>query len=854
MGPYEILAALGSGGMGEVYRARDTRLGREVAIKVLRRDGHTRLLQEARAAAALNHPNILGLYDICSENGNEFLVMELVRGKTLDQLIGNRGLGVNEAVKYAIPIADALAGAHAAGILHRDLKPSNIMITEHGVPKILDFGLARMAEVESDGDVTRSLTEDVTERVAGTAAYMSPEQAEGRKLDARSDIFSFGAVLYEMVTGRRAFHGDSTASTLAAVLRHDPEPPTRIMPQITRDLERIIQRCLRKDPNRRFHSMNDIKVELEELREESGSGMQPAQAATRKRRRTWIYVVAALALFGIAVAIWSWRRHPVPLPAPSQPVPLTSYLGDQDWPDLSPDGSQVVFAWNGENRGKYHIYVKPIGFAGYLQLTKGDAQETAPKWSPDGQWIAFQRRDSAGLHTFLMAPIGGNERELHDGLCMGLSWSSDSKALACGAQKGLVLISAETGDTRQLTFAPDGKMDAVPAFSPDGRNLLFLEAKLLGGTNADLYLLKLNGDLSPQGNPRQITNEHADQFVRPGLAWTADGRDAIWAISESTPYAMTLYRVPVLHTGPIEPLLFVGRGVTWPSVRRNRLVYSHWLFDSDIWRADGHTAGRHPASSTEVEYNPQFSPDGKRIAFESSRSGPEEIWVANSDGTEPMRLTNFGRYCGSPRWSPDGRWIAFDADMGSGRWDVWIVESSGGKPRRLTDGPGSSNIPSFSHDGKWIYFGNDRTGRSEIFRAPFSGGSAMQITQSGGSYPQESIDGRAAYYLENGPNAYVEIREAAFGGGQEHPLGITVVGRAFQVVSDGIYFVAPAGQDASGREIRFYDFVTRRSRVIQALGDVDTFIGLTVSPDRKTFLYSVAQDHGRNLMLVENFR
>jgi serine/threonine protein kinase len=246
LGPYEILAPLGAGGMGEVYRARDTRLGREVAIKILgtrhevtpeRRD---RLLLEARTASALNHPNIVALYDISSDNGSDFLVMELVRGKTVDQFRGNRGLAVREAVRYAIPIADALACAHATGILHRDLKPSNIMVTNDGVPKILDFGLAKLAEPDpiAEDEATRTVHAGAPisgqGTIMGTAAYMSPEQAEGKKLDARSDIFSFGAVPYEMITGRRAFRGDSHASTLAAVLREEPEPPSKFVPALPR--------------------------------------------------------------------------------------------------------------------------------------------------------------------------------------------------------------------------------------------------------------------------------------------------------------------------------------------------------------------------------------------------------------------------------------------------------------------------------------------------------------------------------------------------------------------------------------------------------------------------------------------
>jgi eukaryotic-like serine/threonine-protein kinase len=864
MGPYEIVASIGAGGMGEVYRARDTRLRRDVAIKVVgarlqaKGDGQERLLQEARAVSALNHPNILSLYDICSQNGSEFLVMELVRGKTLDQLIGIRGLAVNEAVKYAIPIADALARAHAAGILHRDLKPSNIMISEDGVPKILDFGLAQAVESEDrgDGDETRSLVEPSEQVAAGTAGYMSPEQAEGKKLDARSDIFSFGAMLYEMVTGQRAFRGDSTVSTLAAVLRHEPEPPTRLTPQIPRELERIIQRCLRKDPNRRFQHMSDVKVELEDVREESESGSLPAQAPVVRRRRTWMYATGCIVLLGIATAMWWFRKETAPPPPPSQPVPLTAYEGDQDFPDFSPDGSQVVFAWNGEHRGKYHIFIKPVSSPNYLQLTKGDADETYPKWSPDGQWIAFQRQDGAGEHTFLMSPIGGNERKLHDGSCFGLSWSSDSKALACASPRGLILISTENGNVRQLTSAPRGETEAFPAFSPDGRNLLFVAATAVGG-DCDLYLLELDRDLLPRGAPRRVTNERASTFVGTGLAWTVDGREAIWAISKTQAFGGTLFRAPIFEKGSLQPLPFVGRNLYSPTVARHqdRLAYVHLSLDIHIWRANGHTAERDPVSSTEVEYNAHFSPDGKRIAFESDRSGPEEIWVANSDGANPVQLTNFGRHCGSPRWSPDGRWIAFDAYMASGRWEVWVIDSNGGTPRQLTTGPGNSIGPSFSNDDGWVYFSSDRTGGWEVFRVPFGGGTAVQVTHSGGAVPLESVDGQTIYYLKGQSlRTPSTLYKVSIAGGEERSVGVHVMRGAFQVMATGIYFIAPVSNNESGREIRFYDFATRRSRWIQDLGNVQTWVGFTVSPNRKTFLYSVRRENGSNLMLVENFR
>jgi eukaryotic-like serine/threonine-protein kinase len=286
---YQITEKLGEGGMGVVYKARDTHLDRFVAVKVLSadkvadEDRKRRFVQEAKSASALNHPNIVHIYDIAQSEGIDFIAMEYVDGKTLDDLIGRKALKLGEALKYAIQIADALARAHAAGIVHRDLKPANIMVDEHGLVKVLDFGLAKLTEtVSTDEDSPTQTFRATTEEgmVVGTAAYMSPEQAEGRKVDARSDIFSFGAVLYEMVTGRRAFHGDSRMSTLAAVLHQEPKP----IEDVPHDLEKIITRCLRKDPERRFHLMKDLRVELDELREESASGSLAASMPRRKRR------------------------------------------------------------------------------------------------------------------------------------------------------------------------------------------------------------------------------------------------------------------------------------------------------------------------------------------------------------------------------------------------------------------------------------------------------------------------------------------------------------------------------------------------------------------------------------------
>ena len=305
---YQILEKLGEGGMGVVYKARDTHLDRLVALKVLPPEKvadperKRRFVQEAKAASALNHPNIITIYDINQENGLDFIAMEFVNGKTLDQLLGRRGFRLGEVLKSAVEIADALARAHAAGIVHRDLKPSNIMVTEEGLVKVLDFGLAKLVEPRESDDWAETLatrrdeaadTEEGT--IVGTVAYMSPEQAEGKKLDARSDIFSFGSVLYEMVTGRQAFRGDSKMSTLAAILHKEPKPVSEVKEDVPHDLEKIINRCLRKDPSRRFQAMPDLKVALQELKEESDSGTLATTAVPQLARRRGVIWAVGLA-------------------------------------------------------------------------------------------------------------------------------------------------------------------------------------------------------------------------------------------------------------------------------------------------------------------------------------------------------------------------------------------------------------------------------------------------------------------------------------------------------------------------------------------------------------------------------
>ena len=417
---YEILETLGQGGMGFVYKARDTQLDRLVAIKVLTPDTvanaerKQRFVQEAKAASALNHPNIVTIYNIGHEDGVDFIAMEFIAGRTLDRVIPRDGLMPAELLRYGIQIADALARAHAAGIVHRDLKPGNIMISEEGQVKLVDFGLAKLSDLHeaADAELTRSVSPETEEgRILGTVCYMSPEQAEARKTDGRSDIFSVGAVLYEMATGRRAFLGRSKISTLAAILQSEPKPASELRAGVPRDLARIIERCLRKDPARRYQSALDLKISLSDLLNDIESGateVPPAAAPPPRRFVAWtIPLLAGLAL-GAGVSFWLASGGASHTAVYGPVKPLTTYAGNESEPALSPDGKQIAFAWDGPHQDNYDIYVHLVGGGAALRLTSDPAPDHAPAWSPDGQQLAFLRDDA----IYLIPALGGVERKL----------------------------------------------------------------------------------------------------------------------------------------------------------------------------------------------------------------------------------------------------------------------------------------------------------------------------------------------------------------------------------------------------------------------------------------------------------
>jgi len=685
---YEIVEKLGEGGMGVVYKARDTRLGRFVAIKVLPPDKVSdvdrtrRFVQEAKAASGLNHPNIITIHDIAEEQGSQFMVMEYVAGKTLDHVTFRRfGLRLNETLNYAVQVADALAAAHEAGIIHRDLKPSNVMVTEKGQVKVLDFGLAKLTEkAEPEQAATQTLqraaspmTEEGT--VLGTVAYMSPEQAEAKKIDPRSDIFSFGSLLYEMVTGRRAFQGDSKLSTLSAVLRDEPKPLSGSGETIPHDLQKIIMRCLRKDPARRFQTMADLKVALQEVREESESGhlteAPPAPSARGRSRR--LYAGAALAL-GLCAAggFWWVSRGPAAGSTGGAGGGLTLRQLTQDTgrttdPVLSQDGKLVAYASDRAGDAGLDIWVQQMtAGAQPIRLTRNKAHDQEPCFSPDGGRIVFSSgREGGGI--YIMPALGGEERLLLRGPYTSPRFSPDGQWVAAwiavSQQSRIVVFPAAGGTPRRI--ADDFYRAARPVWSPDGTKIL-LAGNRQQGDAFDWWVAPLDGGPVVKIGVRPV-------MARVSTESVAEASPTDWLDGQVLFSAGNLWRVPISRDHKLglperlttsSALEIAPRAVIGP--KGWRIVFASVHASTSLWDLPlDHNSARTSGEPTRMfsdaqqRTTPSLSANGSRLVY--VYRGLEGFGVRVRDmntGTETTLVQAAADL--RPRISPDGSTVAYN--------------------------------------------------------------------------------------------------------------------------------------------------------------------------------------------------
>ncbi|HYW43428.1 MAG TPA: protein kinase [Bryobacteraceae bacterium] len=722
LGHYRIESKLGEGGMGMVYRAFDTHLDRQVAIKLLRPEATVslerklRFVQEAKAASALNHPNIIHVYDIDNKDGTDFIAMEFVPGRTLDQCIGRTGLTLRDTLKYGIQIADGLARAHAAGIVHRDLKPANIIVGDDGRVKLLDFGLAKLTETIADdpdratATMTAALKEDNSPRteegsIVGTLAYMSPEQAEGKKVDARSDIFSFGSVLYEMVTGRRAFQGATKISTLSAILREEPRPLGEIAPNVPAELEKIISRCLRKDPDRRTRHMDDVKLAMEDLKEESESGKLSSSSrplAPSSSRRTLrfaaIAAVAAVALIAAGLALEHWRKPSAP--ARSEWVQITNLPDSVSQPALSADGHMVTFIRGPRTfYGPGQVYVKILPGGDPVQLTHDDAQKMSPAFSPDGSRIAYTTFALGGMawDTWEVPVLGGEPRVWLPN-ASGLVWIDRSKLLFSEVKKGIhmAIVTAEESraGSRDLYVPPHERGMAHRSYpSPDRKWMLVVEMDERGAF-VPCRLVPMDG-----GSPDR-------QVGPPGgactfAAWSPDGQWVYLSSNAGGAFHTWRQRLPdgqpqQVTSGPTEE-----EGIAMSPDGRSFLT-AVGVKQSSVWLHDGR--GERQISLEGYAFFPKFTPDGKRLCYLVKTGASSELRVADVDtGRSDPLLPGFPAV-GTPAYdiSPDGLRVVVASPGQGGKPCLWLAPlDRRSAPRQIPGAVGEQ--PYFGPDGE-VFF------------------------------------------------------------------------------------------------------------------------------------------------------
>jgi Tol biopolymer transport system component/predicted Ser/Thr protein kinase len=803
-GPYEIISLLGAGGMGEVYEARDTRLDRTVAIKICKGRINERFEREARAVSSLNHSHICALYDIGREGSVEFLVMEYLEGESLEARLRRGALPIEEALRIATQIAGALDAAHRKGVVHRDLKPGNVMLTRGGA-KLLDFGLAKLVGpvVSSAADTlgpTAAAPITAQGTILGTFQYMSPEQLEGKETDARSDIFSFGAMLYEMITGRKGFEGSSHASLIVAVMSVNPPPVSTIQPLASPALDRLVRKCLAKSPDERWQSAGDLVSELEWITESGSNAGIPAPLAAKRRNReclAWLAAgLAAVLLLGSLVWIAArLRNEPAAAAMVHFQIPAPDKLNFFFYqiPAVSPDGERIAFTASASGRDTGRLFVRLLNAATATEIPVQGVNVDYPFWSPDGRQIAFSNRETlqrvnvSGGPPLTICSCNG---------ALGGTWNRDGVILSTNTSRLLYRVSAAGGDPKLLRPLAEGETAQMwPEFLPDGKHYLYLslnnrpnqqgiyaasldssERKFIVATNANAaylqsgQLLFMTGDvlmaqpfdlrsLTLGGEPRPVADHiemsHSSPFPSANFSASPNGV-LVWHRNTQSSQSLLQW---VDRSG--KRLGVVGDAAEYsnPTLSLDDSKLSVGIRDPqtktrDIWIFDLLRGTR-----TRLTFDPAddldsiWSPDGTRIAFTSDRLGQRDIYQKPADGSGSEELLLGGKGGGKnvEDWSPDGKYLTYNYQTPSGI-HLYVLPLDGDrKPVPFVKSEFTTQQGQFSPNGRWVAYRSMESGRTEIYVQGFTLDSSQargkwQVSVAGGELPRWRRDGKELFY------------------------------------------------------------------------------------------------------------